>query len=520
MPWNLSSGIGVPGSSSVFMAALMVVTLLSVGSIVATYAGHSRLRARLNGPYALLVLAVLSFSLIQAVRYGGTSVVAPGVGPGAWLGVAGAALAGQPVLTGIPKSDIDRRRPWMVGARIVGIASIVLAALSVGFNLYWQTHQALPGMGATAFGARSVALIVTAVVYDAAALAPIIIGSGWILQRNKGSRIATIVLGASTLAAGVLVWTTHVGREIDAFHGIAQNTSNYATVGFEGYLAWVIAAAIFAPLTLRAVLTQRPLDVIVWRQAVRKGLFLIAIWCAGSFAMRVVDLIDDVSFHLDRSIAGNAVLIAVELSTAALALWLRTNRAARSGLSWKFGILLVLVISRVVAGSSLAPRQVGSAALAAQEHPVYGNALAQQITSTFDVVLCFTTFGIAAMAVAIARTTARTGVSDAFSLVAPSSERLSQESNPDGRTSDSGSASAAPAPAATKRAPAAASGHASQPFVSASQGDDAREKAPPSGDSPPVKQTIDAVLQASTQRFAAGTTYTGRVAKEPDQVDE
>ena len=357
-------------------------------------------------------------------------------------------------------------------------------------------------------------------MYDTVALAPIIIGSGWILQRNKGSRIATIVLGASTLAAGVLVWTTHVGREIDAFHGIAQNTSNYAAVGFEGYLAWVIAAAIFAPLTLRAVLTQRPLDVTVWRQTVRKGLFLVALWCAGSFAMRVVDLVDDVSFHLDRSIASNAVLIAVELSTAALALWLRTNRAARSGLSWKFGILLVLVISRVVAGSSLAPRQVGSAALAAQEHPVYGNALAQQITSTFDVVLCFMTFGIAAMAVAIARTTARTGVSDAFSLVAPSSERLSQESNPDGRTSDSGSASAAPASAATKRAPAAASGHASQPFVSASQGDDAREKAPPSGDSPPVKQTIDAVLQASTQRFAAGTTYTGRVAKEPDQVDE
>ena len=516
LPWNLYFGVGVPGSSVVFFAVLIAVTLLSVGSVVATYAGESRLRTKLSAPYAMFVVAVVVFDVVQTVRYGGSPAVAPpGVGPGAWVGIAGAVLAGQPVITGTPQSDIDRRRPWLVGARLVGIASIVLAALSVGFYLYWQTNQVLPGMSQVAFGHVSAMLIGQAVVYDAVALAPVIVGSGWILRRNKGSRLATIMLGISTLAAGVAVWTSHVGRQIDAFHGVAQTTSSGA-VGFEGYLVWAIAAAIFAPLTLRAVLTQRPLDADVWGQAIRKSLFLAAIWCVGTAAMRIVDLVVNMTFQLDRPIFDGAVLIAVNLVTAALALWLRRNLDGRptTGFLLAGAILLALIISRVVAGISLAPRNVGPGALAAQELPVYGNALALQMTCTFDIVLCFLAVGIAAMAVAITRTSAPSAASDVFAAVVAASQQPSESSKIPVVDDNSRPKAAAVTQAArgTTGASSAESSDTSQ--VPALADDAAGRKAAP------TKQSVDAVLHASTQRFGAGTTYTGRNASTADDSDK
>lgn len=399
------------------------------------------------------------------------------------MGIAGAVLAGQPVITGSPESDIDRRRPWLGGARIIGIASIVLAALSVGFYLYWQTNQVLPGMSPVPFGNVSAMLIGQAVVYDLVALAPVIVGSGWILRRNKGSRIATIVLGISTLAAGVVVWTSHIGRQIDAFHSIAQTTS-LGAVGLEGYLAWAIAAAIFAPLTLRAVLTQRPLDADVWGQAIRKSLFLTAIWCAGTATMRIVDLVVNSTFQPDRSVVNGVVLIAVNLVAAALALWLRIKLDGRSRTTAGFpllcAILLALTISRVVAGISLAPRNDGPGALASEEFPVYGSALAQQMTCTFDIVLCFLAIGITAMAITITRSSAPGATSDVFATAAAASQYPATNSSIAVADVNSRPTAAGVAQAA------------------------------------PTKQSVDAVLQASTQRFGAGTTYTGRSTPTPD----
>ena len=88
----------------------------------------------------------------------------------------------------------------------------------------------------------------TAVVYGAVALVAVLVASRWLLRSGKAARLATVALGASALVAGIIVWILPVGRDIDAFHGIAQNTST-AGVGFEGYLAWAAAAAIFAPRT-------------------------------------------------------------------------------------------------------------------------------------------------------------------------------------------------------------------------------------------------------------------------------
>ena len=89
------------------------------------------------------------------------------------------------------------------------------------------------------------------------ALAVVLVASRWLLRNTKASRLATIALGASTLVAGILVWGLPVGRDIDAFHGIAQNTST-AGVGYEGYLAWAAGAAIFAPRTLSGYRSAAP----------------------------------------------------------------------------------------------------------------------------------------------------------------------------------------------------------------------------------------------------------------------
>ena len=267
-PWNLYFGIGIPHSSGALFALLAVVTVLSLVAIAVTYVigsrpGNSlagRLRVALNAPYVLLVAGFVGFDIVQTIRYGGTGNVPGGVGPGAWLGISGALLGVQPTITGSATDDASLRQ-WPTSARIVGYTSIALAALAVLFNLFWRTKAALPGSaGSSGFGKQSVAIIATAVVYGVVALVPVVVAARWILQSgSRSARLATVALGASTLIAGVVLWVLPVGREIDGFHGIAQNTST-AGVGFEGYLAWVAAAAIFAPLTLLSVATNQQID--------------------------------------------------------------------------------------------------------------------------------------------------------------------------------------------------------------------------------------------------------------------
>ena len=411
-PWNLYFGIGIPHSSGAVFALLAVVSVLSLVAIAVTYAIGSRpgntlagrLRVALNVPYALLVAGFVGFDVVQTVRYGGSGNVPGGVGPGAWLGIGGALLSGQPTITGTSADD-DRFRKWLQSARIVGYTSIALAALSVSFNLFWRTKAALPGStGSSGFGKLNVAIIATAVVYGVVALVAVIVAARWILQSSRSSRLATIALGASTLAAGVVVWLLPVGREIDGFHGIAQNTST-AGVGFEGYVAWVAAAVIFAPLTLLRVVTNHQIDRGVWRVAARKGLLLIALWCLASVLMRATDVVVAAVLHLSRAPYDSVAMAAFDVVTAALAMWLRINLVNRSlpvaVISSLCGVLLVLSVSRIVVGIALSPRIAGTPAEAG--NPVYGNNLAQQITSTFDVVLS----GLALCILAVAIITAR-----------------------------------------------------------------------------------------------------------------
>jgi hypothetical protein len=393
LPWNLYVGIAIPGSNKTLLAVLFAVTLLSLVSVALSYVGAStssnRRRLVLNVPYMLLVVAFVGFDAVQTVRYGGTVNVPGGVGPGAWLGIAGSLLSAQPTLVAAARDE--QFSGWLRSARIIGYASISVAVLSFGFNLCWRLRYALQSAGGSSgFGKQNIAVIATAVVYGVVALVAVLVASRWLLRSTKASRLATVALGTSTLAAGIIVWSLPVGRDIDAFHGIAQNTST-AGVGFEGYLAWAAAAAIFAPRTLFGDRNRSAADENAWRAAARNGLLLIVVWCLGSMVMRITDIVVAVSLNYPYSRYDSLVLAAFDLTTAVLAIWLRVNlvndAVSARLISSLCGLVATLSISRVVVGVALAPRFQEMPNSAAQ-NPVYGNNLAQQITSTFDVVLC------------------------------------------------------------------------------------------------------------------------------------
>lgn len=401
-PWNLYFGVGIAGSSTAIVRLLILVTVLSLASVAATYAGPGRLfgsranpvltgrlRVSLNVPYLLLVFAFVVFDAMQTVQDSGSVKVPGGLGLGAWLGVAGSLLCAQPVISRAATAE-DRFARWLVGARVVGYASIVSAALSFVFVLYWRVRYA-SSAATSGFGKQNVAVMVTAVVYGVVALVAVIVASRWIVQGTKPLRLVTVALGASTLLAGLIVWIFPVGREIDGFHGIAQNTST-AGVGLEGYLAWVAAAAIVTPMAVLQAVNTRPIDRRLWLEAARKGLLLILFWCVGSMVMRITDLQVAVSLNFPFSRYDSMALAAFDLLTAVVAIWLRANLLNVSlpiRLVWSVcGLLVTLTVARIVMGIELAPRFLAPKHPAGINSAVYGNNLAQQITSTFDVVLC------------------------------------------------------------------------------------------------------------------------------------
>lgn len=414
LPWNLYFGIGIPGSSTVLFGVLIAVTVLAVLAVGIAGSWRSagarfnparaaRLRLALNVPYLLLVLGFVVFDAYETVRFGGTVTVPGGVGPGAWAGIAGSLLSAQAVPAGALAGPVpagDESTGWHRSARVIGSLSMLAAVLSFGFNLYWRVRYALQNTGGAAeFGKQNIAVIATAVVYGVVALVAVLVASRWLLRSARESRLTTVALGTSTLAAGVLVWFLPAGRDIDAFHGIAQNTST-AGVGFEGYLAWAAGAALFAPRALFGRRNTSPTEESAWRATTRNGLLLIAVWSVGSVAMRITDLIVGVTLNYPFSRYSSIVLAAFDLATAVLAIWLRRRLATLSArmVTSLCGLVATLSVARVIVGLELAPRFEDSPNSPAL-HPVYGNNLAQQITSTFDVTLCGLALGILVAAI-------------------------------------------------------------------------------------------------------------------------
>ena len=396
LPWNIELGVGIPGSNGLFFVLVIFVTFLAVAAALAPHVGPFRLaapqpdvrrtsliRLLLNVAYLVLALGFVGYHLVQTVRDGGTGLVPPGVGPGLIVGVGGALLAAQPPITSITIEDNGFRR-WYTAARALGAVSIALATLSVAFNLYWRLRYLFVTNGD--FGGHDVAVIITTLLYGAVAMIALVIASRWLLEKSAAARLATTALGASAALASTLVWVAGIGRDVDAFHGIAQNTST-AAVGYEGYLFWAAAAAIVAPTTLYAVFLIKPPTVGAYRSAAQKCLTLIAFWAFAAAVCRVVDYLIALSLDLPHALYDSVAMTAFDLVTGIIARWLQRQlgRGATtpSVIAAFSGALFVFTVANLAIGVALAPRY-------AEPSPdaVYGNNLAQQITSTFDVVIC------------------------------------------------------------------------------------------------------------------------------------
>ncbi|MET0700446.1 MAG: hypothetical protein ABWY93_12345 [Mycobacterium sp.] len=395
LPWSIEFGVGISGSSVQLFAVVGAVTVLAIAAaliphlrpwqITAARAGAaSRIRFWLTVPYVVVVCGFVGFHLLQTVRDGGTGEVPPGVGPGSWLGIAGALLAAQPPITAgtLEDNGFDR---WFRSARIIGMVSIVLAAMAVVFNLFWRLRYLF--VTDVSFAGKDVAVVVTSVLYGGVAMIALVIGSSWLVQKTAAARLATTALGVSSALAGVLVWVAGIGRDVDAFHGIAENTST-AAVGYEGYLAWPAAAAIVAPTTLYAVFLVKPPTLAVYRKAALKCLTLIAFWSFSAAGLRVTDYLIALALDLPHRPYDSVALVGFTLVTGCVAVWLR-RQLAKGGLSTAViaafsAVLSVLTAAQLAVSVALAPRY----AEPSPADTVYGNNVAQQITSTFDVVVC------------------------------------------------------------------------------------------------------------------------------------
>jgi hypothetical protein len=112
--------------------------------------------------------------------------------------------------------------------------------------------------------------------------------------------------------------------------------------------------------------------------------------------MRITDLVVGVMLNYPYSRYDTLTLATFDLVIAVLAIWLRAklvNSAVSSRLITSLcGLLVTFSAARVVVGVMLAGRFPPGGNQ--YSHPVYGNDLAQQITSTFSVALCGLAVGI------------------------------------------------------------------------------------------------------------------------------
>ena len=396
LPWNLDFGLGVPGSNGLLFGLVAVVTLLALAAALAPHVGPfrltaaqpdvrrtSRIRLLLSISYLIVALGFVGYHLVRTVRDGGTGLVPPGVGPGLIVGIGGAMLAVQPPITSITIEDSGFRR-WYAVARLLGALSIALATLSVAFNLYWRLRYLF--VTNVDLGGRDVAVIIITLLYGAEAMIALVIASRWLIEKSAAARLATTALGASAALASTLVWVLPIGRAVDAFHGIAENTST-AAVGYEGYLFWAAAAAIVAPTTLYAVFLIKPPTLGAYRSAAQKCLIIIAFWAFAAAALRVVDYLIALSLNLPRAVFDSVAMTAFNVIAGLIAWWLQRQLGRGEGpptvVAAFSGVLFVFTVANLAIGVALAPRY-------AEPPPdaIYGNNLAQQITSTFDVVIC------------------------------------------------------------------------------------------------------------------------------------
>ncbi len=332
LPWNLDFGLGVPGSNgSLFArrhgrhAARHPRRAHAARRPVPAHRPRpdvrrtSRVRLLLGLAYFVVAIGFVGYQLLQTWRNGGTGLVPPGDRARPAPRHRGRGARRRSRRSRVSRIEDNGFRRWYAVARLLGVLSIALATLSVAFNVYWRLRYLF--VTNEAFGSQDFAVIVTTLLYGAAAMIALVIASRWLTEKTAAARLATTALGASGAVAATLVWILPIGRDIDAFHGIAENTST-AAVGYEGYLFWAAAAAIVAPTTLYAVFLIKPPTLGAYRSAAEKCLTLIAFWAFAAAALRVIDFLIAWTLDLPNALYDTVAMTAFNVITGVIARWL------------------------------------------------------------------------------------------------------------------------------------------------------------------------------------------------------
>lgn len=200
----------------------------------------NRLRLVLNVPYLALAVGFLGWAVVQSFSTGGTADVPPGVGPGCgsvWRAPcwppSPSSRRGGAGHCAVRIGSVPDHRLHRAGADGGGgTGQSLLAHPFCGAEHRRRRHRSPEPRGGRRRGAlrrrRSAA------GDRHRALDRLIECRG-----PPGDHAA----GSDGGGGRVFVWVLPVGRDLDAFHGIAQSASTVG-VGFEAYLAWTAAAAI------------------------------------------------------------------------------------------------------------------------------------------------------------------------------------------------------------------------------------------------------------------------------------
>ena len=134
----------------------------------------------------------------------------------------------------------------------------------------------------------------------------------------------------------------------------------------------------------------------MYRGAALKCLTLIAFWSFAAAGLRVTDYLIAVSLDLPHRIYDSFALTAFNVVTGCVAVWLK-GQLAKGGLTSTViaafsAVLSVFTVAQLVIGVALAPRYAEP--VPRSPDAIYGNDLAQQLTSTFDVVVCVLSLAI------------------------------------------------------------------------------------------------------------------------------
>ncbi|WP_019973476.1 hypothetical protein [Mycobacterium sp. 141] len=379
LPWNLSFGFGVAGSGAGVFIALLAVTVVSWAAIVVGLMSRDgtpdRIRLWLNVPYLLFVAVMVLWDVLITVLLGSGGQVPPGVGPGAWIGVAGALCLAQPVLA---SRSVDDKpfRSWFGAARILGVVAVAFGVQSFVFNMYWRVRAVGSADAVDADGAQHAGYLTAALVYGTLSLAVVVIAARWAIRNDHPSRLAVVGLGVATILTAFAVWVSDRGLNIVPVQGAVNNTAS--GIGFQGYLLWCAAAAIFGPITMRNAIARRGVEGVVLRTALRHCLLLIAVWCGGMIAVRFAYLGLALTSGQSLSISVTATMVTANLAAGTTALWLRTLLASGSANGIRIavvsGALFLLMIVRIAVDISQS---------------------AQHITATFNVTLALLSLVVA-----------------------------------------------------------------------------------------------------------------------------